>query len=72
MKRSCSWCTKVFESTMPRPRKVFCTKGCRDAEAMFVEIFSDEEINRKAHYHELTTKNNDSDDDLFLPTNSGK
>jgi len=61
-----------MQTTMPKPRKVFCSYGCRDAERMFLIMFSDEEINRRAHYVELTTKNNDSDNTLFLPTNPSK
>ena len=54
MKRSCSWCTKIHETTIPRPNKVFCNAGCRDAENLFEICFSDEEINRRDHYQQLT------------------
>jgi len=33
---------------------VFCSTGCRDANTLFEEMFSDEEINRKSHYYQLT------------------
>jgi hypothetical protein len=54
MNRCCGWCLKVLDTEIPRPKKVFCSVGCRDANTIFEEMFSDEEINRKAHYWELT------------------
>lgn len=54
MNRCCSWCLKVLDTKTPRPRKIFCSNGCRDAEALFEGMFSDEEINRREHYARLT------------------
>lgn len=54
MQRTCPWCSKILETKIPRPRNVYCSTGCRDADQLFQEMFSDEEINRKAHYWSLT------------------
>ena len=34
--------------------KAVCCRGCKDAETLFNLHFSDEEINRRAHYRHLT------------------
>jgi hypothetical protein len=57
MARCCSWCLQVLNTKIPRPRQVFCSPGCRDANTLFEELFSDEEINRRAHYWQLTHQN---------------
>jgi hypothetical protein len=53
MKRLCSWCLKIIE-TANRTHVVYCSQGCKDADNLFKYHNSDEEINRKRHYHELT------------------
>lgn len=53
----CEWCLeplKVKDTFNPRKKKVVCSRGCHDAETLFNMMFSDEEINRKRHYDELT------------------
>ena len=52
--RSCGWCHKPLTSAILRPREVYCSTGCRDADALFKEMMSDEEINRRIHYTKLT------------------
>jgi len=54
MQRTCQWCCKIVDTKISRPTIVFCNVGCRDANTLFEEMFSDEEINRKAHYWSLT------------------
>ena len=54
MQRSCSWCTKIVTTEIKRSTIVFCTVGCRDANTIFEEMFSDEEYHRKTHYRQLT------------------
>lgn len=54
MPRACSWCEKILDTNTPRPTIVFCSQGCRDANELFEMMFSDEEINRRDHYRELT------------------
>ena len=49
----CHWCSvkiKVSDSFNPKKDKAVCSKGCKDAEKLFTLHFSDEEINRRAHY----------------------
>lgn len=53
----CFWCGAIIH--MPpgfdeKKKKPVCSKGCRDAETLFTMMFSDEEINRRAHYRYLT------------------
>lgn len=57
MTRCCSWCLKALDTNIPRPNRVFCSTGCRDANTLFEEMFSDEEINRRIHYTTLTQGN---------------
>lgn len=52
--RVCGWCLTILDSTKPRPAKVFCSIGCRDADALFEQLLSDEEVNLHAHYSKLT------------------
>ena len=63
MERTCEWCCKPIEAKTPRPKAVFCSFGCRDANAMFNLAFSDEEINRRTHYAEIT-RGSDEDDSV--------
>ena len=52
----CIWC--LYPVVVPenhKPKKLLvCSTGCRDAEMLFQRMFSDEEINRRDHYTELT------------------
>jgi hypothetical protein len=53
----CYWCDKpvrVQDNFDPKKQKAVCSRGCRDAEAQFQVHYSDEEINRRAHYRHLT------------------
>ena len=52
-KRVCSWCLKIVETTNVT-HEVYCSRGCRDADAQFKAYNSDAEINRRRHYKELT------------------
>jgi len=61
-KRSCGWCLRVLETKVARPKKVYCSTGCRDADHLFEEMFSDEEINRRIHYAYLTSGNHPPDE----------
>lgn len=54
----CVWCSKlvkVEDDYDDLKHKAVCSKGCWDAETLFNLHFSDEEINRRAHYRALTT-----------------
>lgn len=58
MKTSCGWC---YKNTIKAPKGfregidvAYCSTGCRDADSIFKTAFSDEEINRRTHYKELT------------------
>ena len=42
-----------------KKHKPLCSPGCRDAEKLFSMMFSDEEINRRAHYYSLTKGDTD-------------
>ena len=42
-----------------KKHKPICSPGCRDAEKLFSMMFSDEEINRRAHYYSLTKGDTD-------------
>lgn len=53
----CCWClapVKVRNTFDERTQKVVCSQGCKDAELLFCLHYSDEEINRRAHYRFLT------------------
>lgn len=52
--RVCGWCLTIIKSSRARPAKVFCSIGCRDADALFEQLLSDEEVNLHAHYTKLT------------------
>lgn len=60
VKRICSWCLKIIE-TSNTTHVVYCSPGCRDADHLFKHHNSDEEINRKRHYNELTQKGGDNE-----------
>ena len=54
----CYWChafVKVKDDYDDLQHKVVCSQSCKDAETLFNLWMSDEEINRRAHYHYLTT-----------------
>lgn len=54
---SCFWClatVTISASFDEKKQKPICSQGCRDAETLFNQLFSDESINRERHYHELT------------------
>ncbi len=58
----CEWCLKPIEvkdTFKPHKHKIVCSQGCRDAETLFEMMFSDEEINRRAHYEYLTKGDDD-------------
>ena len=53
----CMWCLspiQVKDTFKEQKRKIVCSQSCKDAEMLFTLHWSDEEINRRAHYHELT------------------
>jgi len=54
---ACVWCSTfvtVPDTYNDRQHKAVCSPVCKSAEMMFTEYWSDEEINRRAHYKELT------------------
>jgi len=58
MKTACVWCSKlvkVADDYDDLQHKAVCSQSCKDAETLFNLWMSDEEINRRAHYHYLTT-----------------
>ncbi len=63
MKTSCCvWCwkpVKVKDDYDELQHKAVCCRGCKDAETLFNIHFSDEEINRRAHYRFLTRGSDD-------------
>ena len=57
VKTCCHWCNAII--TMPggfneKKNKAVCSQGCRDAEVLFNQLFSEERINRERHYDEIT------------------
>ena len=59
----CCWCWKkvtVDNTYSDLKHKGVCSQSCKDAEMLFTQYWSDEEINRRAHYRELT-KGEDSE-----------
>ena len=59
----CVWCStfvKVPDTYDDLLHKAVCSPVCKSAELMFSEYWSDEEINRRAHYRYLTEGHNDS------------
>jgi len=58
MKTACVWCSKlvkVADDYDDLQHKAVCSQSCKDADPLFNLWMSDEEINRRAHYHYLTT-----------------
>jgi uncharacterized protein with PIN domain len=54
---TCGWClthVKVPDHYDPLRREVYCCKQCFQADWMFRQWMSDEEINRRLHYQILT------------------
>jgi len=54
---ACIWChasVKVPDTYNDLQHKAVCSPVCKAAELMFSEYWSDEEINRRAHYRYLT------------------
>ena len=57
-KSACCWCdaiVNVRDDFDQWKDMVACSDGCRAADLLFRQHFSDEEINRRAHYRFLTT-----------------
>lgn len=55
MKNLCNWCLCVME--IPNGAdgdEFYCCPGCYQANELFITYQSDEEINRRRHYAELT------------------
>lgn len=51
----CCWCPQIIE--IPDNQKMGitpCSTGCKHAEILFRMWMSDEEQNRRAHYHAMT------------------
>jgi hypothetical protein len=58
----CVWCSafvKVRDTYNDLQHKAVCSTTCREAEMMFTQYWSDEEINRRAHYRKLTQGEDD-------------
>lgn len=61
---ACVWCSKIIpirDSYDDLRHKAVCSPGCRDAETLFNLYYSDEEINRRAHYRYLTQGERDGE-----------
>jgi len=57
-KSACCWCdaiVNVRDDFDQWADMVACSNGCKSADMLFRLHFSDEEINRRAHYRFLTT-----------------
>jgi hypothetical protein len=57
---ACVWCgsiIRVRELFNEKTQKAVCSQSCKDAEMLFNVHWSDEEINRRTHYIELTKGN---------------
>ena len=57
VKTFCHWChapVLMPEGFDEKKHKPICSIGCRNAEMLFNMHFSDEEINRRAHYRAIT------------------
>ena len=57
MYATCGWChrlLKVKGNYDNRQHTIYCSPGCQAADWMFRAWQSDEEINRRRHYDELT------------------
>ena len=71
MKRTCCvWCSALLYVKEPldeKKHKPVCSVTCSEAEMMFTQYWSDEEINRRAHYKELTEGLNDEEEEAKNP-----
>jgi len=59
---ACVWCSTfvtVPDTFDDLQHKAVCSPTCKSAEMMFTEYWSDEEINRRAHYRYLTEGEDD-------------
>jgi len=59
---ACVWCSDLIEvpdTYNDLQYKAVCCPACKAAELMFTEYWSDEEINRRAHYRHLTEGQDD-------------
>ena len=56
MREYCWWCNTPVKVNKRHnfTNVTVCSKGCRDAWIMFERWMSDEEINRRDHYDQLT------------------
>lgn len=57
LKTSCFWCNTIITMQAgfnEKKHKPMCSTGCADAERLFTQLFSDEQINRERHYLDLT------------------
>ena len=57
IKTCCHWCNAFItmkEGFNEKKTKPMCSKGCRDAEMLFNQLFSEKRINRERHYLALT------------------
>ena len=55
---ACVWCSELInvpDTYDDLQHKAICSPVCKSAELMFSEYWSDEEINRRAHYRYLTS-----------------
>jgi hypothetical protein len=52
MKDFCLWCDSVVKA--PENKNYVCCEECQLIEWLFQQWMSDEEINRRTHYAELT------------------
>ena len=53
----CIWCStfvKVEDTFDDLQHRAVCSVTCKEAEMMFTQYWSDEEINRREHYKQLT------------------
>jgi len=58
----CVWCgtfLKVRDTFNDLQHKAVCSVTCKEAEMLFTLHWSDKEINRRAHYQELTKGEDD-------------
>ena len=50
----CTWCLKKIQTSSEDDANYYCCRSCYNAELMFRQWQSDENINRQRHYDELT------------------
>ena len=63
-KTACVWCScivSVRDDFDDLQHKAVCSQTCKEAEMMFTQFYSDEEINQRAHYKILTQGSDDHD-----------